>query len=268
MRALAHISDLHFGTHDPEISRGLLESLSRMRPDLIIVSGDLTQRATSKQFDDARKFLDSLAAPRLIVPGNHDVPMHNAFRRLFQPTRRFQQYIASDLAPFFVDEEIAVLGINTARSLTWKNGRISMNQIELINSRFCHIEGEKNKILVTHHPFISLPNKRRQRAVGRAERYLSSGNGCRPDIALAGHFHTSYSGRLLPAYKAQQGSTLVIQAGTAISRRTRDEENAYNIIRIEKDQVSLTVMIWREGRFIEYNHKRFLRDNGLWKEVE
>src|SRR5215216_1335726 len=120
MRTLVHLSDLHFNRINGSVIAPLIERVRGIKPDLVAVSGDLTQRARSAQFKEARRFLDALPRPQIVVPGNHDVPMYNLFARFFKPLTKYQRYITNDLEPFYFDGEIAVLGINTARSLTIK----------------------------------------------------------------------------------------------------------------------------------------------------
>ena len=114
MRRIAHISDLHFGAEDSVVAADLLDDLSRQRPDLVVVSGDLTQRARRGQFEAARAYLDQIAAPKVIVPGNHDLPLYDFVRRIVSPLGRYFRYINPELNPMFQDEEIAVVGVNTA----------------------------------------------------------------------------------------------------------------------------------------------------------
>jgi len=115
MRKLAHISDLHFGRIDEAVVEALLADLRSLGPDLIVVSGDLTQRGHRHQFQAARAFLDRFEAPYLVVPGNHDIPGVNMLARFAAPFARYQRYIERDMRPLHLDAEIAVLGLNTAR---------------------------------------------------------------------------------------------------------------------------------------------------------
>src|SRR6267143_7245922 len=108
MRTLVHLSDLHFGRVDERLIDPLISAVTEINPDLVAVSGDLTQRARSHQFREARAFLDALPQPQIVVPGNHDVPLHNLFTRFLQPLYKYRRYITNDLQPFFTDEEIAV----------------------------------------------------------------------------------------------------------------------------------------------------------------
>jgi 3',5'-cyclic AMP phosphodiesterase CpdA len=129
MRTLVHLSDIHFGRVDQAIIEPLINLITELKPDVVAVSGDLTQRARSQQFKEARAFLDRLPKPQIVVPGNHDVPLYNIFARFITPLDKYRQFITEDLSPFYADEEVAVLGVNTARSLTIKGGRVNEEQV-------------------------------------------------------------------------------------------------------------------------------------------
>src|ERR1700682_3017257 len=142
MRRIAHISDLHFGRHEPAMVGSLGDWLNRSDLDLIVASGDFTQRARSTEFAAARKFLDAIRPPTLIIPGNHDVPLNSLFAWLFRPLAKYERHLSplGTKMPFFADDEIAVLGIRTPRRLTGKNGRISIGQIDEIRRIFGEID--------------------------------------------------------------------------------------------------------------------------------
>src|SRR5438105_1578518 len=132
MRTVVHLSDLHFGRVDRRLLTPLVESVTMAAPDVVVVSGDLTQRARTGEFLEARDFLARLPQPQVVVPGNHDVPLYNVLDRFVRPLAKFRRYVEPSLAPRHVDDEIAVLGINTARSLVVKNGRVNQRQIALL----------------------------------------------------------------------------------------------------------------------------------------
>src|SRR5207237_7158700 len=149
MRTLVHLSDLHFGRLDERMVEPLLATIRETRPDAVAVSGDLTQRARSDQFKAARAFLDALPrVPLIVVPGNHDVPLYNVWARFAQPLDKFRRYITDDLEPFFADEEIATLGLNTARALTTKHGRVNPRTVARIRERLCPFRDELVKLAV------------------------------------------------------------------------------------------------------------------------
>ena len=251
MKCIAHISDLHFGTEDLSIAEGLRRDLARQEPALVAISGDLTQRARGNQFRAAREFLAALPQPQIVVPGNHDVPLYDIVRRFAFPLRRYCRYITSELNPFFKDAEIMLLGLNTARSLTWKSGRISEEQVQCIHARLCPSLRNRFKIVMTHHPFIP-PAEDKVSAidlVGRAALALPVIDECGVDLLLAGHLHHGYSGDVRTFYPATTRSIIVVQAGTAISRRIRTEPNAYNILRLDRETIEIEVRIWNGADF-------------------
>src|SRR6187402_1259412 len=135
MRTIVHLSDLHFGRIDPAILDPLAALVAAIRPDVVVASGDLTQRARKAQFQEARAYMDRLPKPQVVVPGNHDVPLYRIWERFLSPLGKYKRHITADLEPSFVDDEIAVLGVNTARSLTFKGGRINEEQIESLRRR-------------------------------------------------------------------------------------------------------------------------------------
>ena len=251
MKTIAHLSDLHFGTEDPVMADVLLENLHALSPSLVVVSGDLTQRARTREFVAASEWLGKITAPILIVPGNHDIPLFDVVRRFAAPLRRFAEHITADVTPSYNDDEMAVLGINTARSLTWKSGRISATQIREIRQRMEGAGEDLFKILVTHHPFIPPPGEAAAGIdlVRGAARALTVIDETGVDILLAGHLHHGYTGDVRAYYPATRRSVIVAQAGTAISRRVRSEPNAYNFITLDASRISVSVRVWRGKNF-------------------
>ena len=134
MRTLVHLSDLHFGRIDPALVEPLRRAVVEVKPDLVAISGDFTQRARRSQFAAARAFIESLNAKTLVVPGNHDIPLYDVVERFAAPLARYRQYISDELEPEYRDEEMIVVGVNTARSLVFPfgEGRISERQVDRI----------------------------------------------------------------------------------------------------------------------------------------
>lgn len=269
MRTIVHLSDLHFGRTDYATIPPLIEAVAGMRPDLVAVSGDLTQRARSSEFRDARAFLDSLPKPLIVVPGNHDVPLHNLYARFVEKLDKYKSYITPDLEPSFVDEEIAVVGLNTARSATWKNGRIGRTQISRVQHRLCGAGDGIVKIVVTHHPF-ELPEGFDSRSlVGRAHRAMNGLAACGADLFLAGHLHLGFTADTAVRYGIAGHTALVIQAGTATSTRGRGEMNSFNAIRVAYPEVQVERFVWNAelGRFSGEAPQQFRRQGRLWGAV-
>ncbi|MFL6208235.1 MAG: metallophosphoesterase family protein [Pyrinomonadaceae bacterium] len=246
MRTLVHLSDLHFGRLDERVVGPLLAQVNELEPDVVAVSGDLTQRARTEQFKAARAFLDALPrVPQIVVPGNHDVPLYNVVARFAQPLDKYRAHITRDLEPFYADEEIAILGINTARSLTIKYGRVNRLQIARIRERLCAVGDAVTKIVVTHHPFDVPVGADERDLVGRAELAMETLAACGADVLLAGHLHVSHTGHTAKRYRIRGHSALVVQAGTATSTRGRGETNSFNVLRIKHPYINVQRLAWR-----------------------
>ena len=269
MRTIVHLSDLHFGRVDYSIIGPLVAAVTSIRPNVVAVSGDLTQRARSHQFKEARKFLDALPSPQIIVPGNHDVPLYNAFARFLQPLEKYRRYITPDLEPFYSDEEVAVLGINTARSLTIKYGRINRAQIARARQRLCAFGANVAKVVVTHHPFDLPEGHKEAELVGRARLAMEALASCGADVLLAGHLHVSHTGHTAERYKIAGHSALVISAGTATSTRGRGEANSFNVIRINHPLINVERLVWQTERaaFAPSPAENFRHTPGGWVRV-
>jgi 3',5'-cyclic AMP phosphodiesterase CpdA len=239
VRVVAHLSDLHFG----RVERATLEPLRRrvieLAPDLVVISGDLTQRARAHQFREARAFLDSLPGPQIVVPGNHDVPLYNVLARFLRPLAGYRRAIGADLEPSYVDDEIAVLGVNSARALTFKGGRVNAGQLERVAQALRGLPAEVVRIVVTHHPF-EVPER-------------LAGHGV--DVLMAGHAHAaSVAGR----------SVLVVQAGTATSSRTRETPNSFNLLRVSSRRIDVREYRLRGASFVPAAGESFQRGTTGW----
>ncbi len=243
MRTIVHLSDLHFGRVNPALVDPLIRTVREVGPDLVAISGDLTQRARSHQFKQARSFLDALPKPQIVVPGNHDVPLHNIFARFFEPLTKYKRYITDDLQPVYQDEEMVIVGVNTARSFVFKGGRINESQVSRLRDKFCSFGSEVVKVLVTHHPF-DLPEGHDERhLVGRAKMAMTGLAECGADLFLAGHLHISHTGHT-KRYKIHGYSALVVQAGTATSTRERGEANSFNLLRLAFPTITVERVTW------------------------
>lgn len=229
MRRVVHISDLHFGRTLPHLLEPLLARIAETAPHLVVVSGDLTQRARTREFRAARAFLDRLSAPWIAVPGNHDVPLYNVGRRLIAPYRGYRRWISANLEPAYIDEEITVAAINTVDPRAWQRGRIGRSAIHRAARYFVSRAPERTRLVVVHHPFSHLPGEPKELMAGAAVgiRALSEAG---VDIVLSGHLH---AWRAEPvATRLDGGQTLQIQAGTGLSNRLRGEDNDFNLLSI------------------------------------
>jgi len=270
MRTIVHLSDLHFGRIDYRLLGPLVGAVERAAPDVVAVSGDLTQRALPGEFREARAFLARLPGPQVVVPGNHDVPLTNFAARLLWPLENWCRYIGDDLAPFYQDEEIAVAGVNTARALVWKGGRINRGQAGRVFDRLCTLNPKVIRIVVSHHPFDLPAGHPEGDLVGRARMAMDQFARCRADIFLAGHLHVGYIAHTAERYRIHGHSALVVQAGTAISTRGRGEFNSFNVLRIAHPVVTVERVVWQlpaageRGAFVASAGERFARGGDAW----
>jgi len=274
MTRIAHLSDIHFGANDEKIVAATEAWLQKRQPDLVIISGDFTQRARVAQFRAASAYLNRLRSAGLkvlAVPGNHDVPLYDVVRRFAAPLRRYRRHIDNNLCPWFEDDKVAVLGINTARSLTIKDGRINREQIALMHERFGKVPASKTRILVTHHPLFAMPigkGNELSEAVGRHEDAVKAACEAGVHVALAGHFHRTYA-EAASKMVEEAGTALVIQAGTATSTRLRNNEpQSFNWLHVERrDRIALQVIAWNGASFSDGNESHFRFDGSQWSAV-
>jgi 3',5'-cyclic AMP phosphodiesterase CpdA len=267
MARLVHLSDLHFGAHDDRLVKEVEWHIDDLGPDLVVISGDFTQRARTEQFREACAFLERLRERGhevLGVPGNHDVPLYDVLRRFLSPLARYRRFIDETLCPFVELPGAAVLGINTARSLTFKEGRINQDQVAFIRETFARTPNEWVRVLVTHHPLFAIPvGEGMERAIGRQELALDAVEESGVDLLLAGHAHHASvhdAGDLV----TRAGGALVIQAGTATSTRVRDQNQSFNVIDIADGTVALTLLCWNGAGFGTTPSRRYENHDGRW----
>jgi 3',5'-cyclic AMP phosphodiesterase CpdA len=269
MRTIVHVSDLHFGRVDPRIVAPLTRAIGETAPDLIAISGDFTQRARSRQFAEARAFLNTLPYRQLLVPGNHDVPLFDVASRIFSPFGMYRRYISHDLEPVFVDDEMAVVGLNTARALVTRGGgRLGASQVARAVERLRALPAHLIKVIVTHHPFDVPDGVSPDNLVGRAAMAMGQLGAVGADLFLAGHIHVSHVGHTAERYRIEGHSALVVQAGT-MSTRGRGELNTFNVLRIERPAVTIERHAWEPGhdRFVTSWSGRFQHTPAGWAEM-
>ncbi|PWF55761.1 metallophosphoesterase family protein [Massilia glaciei] len=266
MRTIVHLSDLHFGRVDPALLAPLRDLVHRIGPDALVVSGDLTQRAKSAQFIEAKAWLDTLPGPQIIVPGNHDISLYNVFRRFVQPLKRYKRHVTDDLDPMYVDDEIAILGVNTARSLTFKDGRVNEEQIGDIRAKLSGLGKSITRIVVTHHPFDLPETFDDADLVDRAPMAMRAFADCGVDLLLAGHMHASHAGSTAERYEMGEYAALVVQAGTATSTRGRGEVNSFNVLRVSHERIEVDRYGWDVigGGFNLMKTEPFFRSGNVW----
>jgi 3',5'-cyclic AMP phosphodiesterase CpdA len=228
MSVLLQISDPHFGTEQPVVTQALLALAQQQRPDLLVLSGDITQRARPAQFKAARAFMDRLEAPMVVVPGNHDISLLNMWARLRRPYAAHIAAFGADLEPVQTTHDLMVVGVNTTRPWRHKHGEVSAQQIERAARLLEDATVGQLRVVVVHQPIaVARPQDTPNLLRGHApalKRWAAAG----ADIVMGGHIH-------LPYVMALQGLARpmwVVQAGTAVSSRVRrGVPNSVNLLR-------------------------------------
>ncbi|MDQ2735934.1 MAG: metallophosphoesterase, partial [Pseudomonadota bacterium] len=220
-----------------------------------------------QEFIQAKAFLDRLPRPQVVVPGNHDIPLYNIVERMGAPLGKFRRYVESDLSPAFVDDEVMVLGVNTARSAVVKGGRVNIAQLRALSDRFCAADKAIVKVLVSHHPFDVGPEGDAGDIVGRANAAMRVMAECGVDVLLAGHLHTSRAASTGARYAVGGYEALVVSAGTATSTRGRGEANAFNVLQLCKEQVDVQRFEWNPPtrQFARGSCLKFERSSEGWR---
>lgn len=257
MRTIVHLSDLHFGRVDEKTLAPLCDTVWAQKPDVVAISGDLTQRAKPEEFQLARHFLDALPEPVLVVPGNHDVPVFGRLRE--PPMLRYETHITKDLEPHVEDEEICVAGLNTARAFAIQGGRLSHGQIALVKRRFTAARTNACKVLVAHHPLDVPGHWVHVRSARRSKRAFEEWSECGVDLILGGHEHRSHATDQPELLRHGKHQALMVQAGTATSTRVRGEPNSFNTIHIEPGQIVVVRLDWDGKGFREAWRGKFAR---------
>jgi 3',5'-cyclic AMP phosphodiesterase CpdA len=263
---LAHLSDLHFGHHDEAVAATLARELDAQGLDLVVISGDFTQRGTPEEFEAAKAFIDSLTVPVFTVPGNHDVPQVNLLRRFLAPYGLYRRYINPTLEPFLELGGVAFAGIKTVHrampSLNWAQGSFGKHQLKRLEGRFAQTSPDAIRVIVAHHPLL-VPEEDIAVTMGpvhRANLALQTFADIGVRLVLSGHYHLTYvrrherpgtitDGAPDGLRKAAAAPILIAQASSTISTRLRGHANAYNLIDIKDGEITIAVREWRDGKW-------------------
>ena len=256
MTVVAHLSDLHFGRTDPRVVDALAADLDRHRPDLVVVSGDLTQRARAHQFAEARAFLASLPAPVLVVPGNHDLaPLYRPLSRLLQPRARFRHALPGHPDwPVWYGDDLVAIGLDSTRHTRWISGKLRDSHLGHVDDVLAAAPEDSCRLAFLHHPPATAPSGHPFEAL--AERGI--------DLVLTGHVHRAH----VEVIAGTDGATscILAQASTACSTRLREDANGYNLIRIAMPEIEIAVQGWSGETFHGHSRIRFVKERGLWRQ--
>ncbi len=234
MTVMLQVSDPHFGTERVEVVDALQRFARELRPDLLLLSGDITQRATRPQFAAARAFVDRLEVPAMVViPGNHDIALFDLVSRLLRPYARYAEAFGSELEPRFENDEVLVLGVNTTRRYRHADGEVSAAQIDRVAHALATAQPRQWRVVVVHQPVaVTRDSDRHNLLHGRdaaVRRWADAG----VDLIVGGHIHLPYVVPLRERWPELSRPVWAVQAGTAVSRRVRvDAGNSVNVIRV------------------------------------
>ena len=247
MLNLLHISDLHFG--EPFVERVgavLAPKIAEMAPDVLVISGDITQRAKPREFKAARDYFERLPPiPRVIVPGNHDIPLYRAHERLLQPYKLYRKYISDELDSVLRLENAVIVALDSTNPYrAVSNGRIRREQLEFCAKEFASAPPDSARIVVAHHHFAPAPDYDGGEVMPKGKRALDMFTQLRVDLIMAGHLHRAYVGNSLDVYSGEdRGHGIIIaQCGTTTSRRGRArerEKNSFNWVEILKGSIRI-----------------------------
>lgn len=232
MTALLQISDPHFGTEQAHVVEALLRLATRLQPAVIVLSGDVTQRARRSQFDAALSFVRRLPTQAFVaIPGNHDIPLFNVVGRMFYPYAGFERVFGTNLEPEWHDSDVMVLCVNTTRPSRHKDGEVSAEQILRVSKRLATATEQQLRIVVTHQPVHVLRGSEvHNRLHGHAEA-IKAWSDAGADIIMGGHIHLPYISPLHEDHPDLRRRCWVVQAGTAVSSRVRAHHpNSVNVI--------------------------------------
>lgn len=231
MSPIVQVSDPHFGTERPEVLRALHAAIVSLRPELVVLSGDVTQRARRSQFAAARRFVDGYAIPTLAVPGNHDVPLFNVFARVLDPFGNYRRAFGDDLEPVFENAGLLAIGVNTVRPSRHKNGEVSDAQVERVARRLRAASAEQLRLVVTHQPVHVIRGKDVANLLINRERAVAAWAEAGADLVLGGHIHLPYVRPLDDGTRSLARPLWSVQAGTALSTRIREGiSNSFHVI--------------------------------------
>lgn len=228
MSVVLHISDTHFGTEQPRVVEALVALAAQQRPDVVVLSGDITQRARPAQFRAAKAFVDRLGAPVVAVPGNHDIALFDLWARLTRPYARYAKAFGAELEPVHASQDLLVVCVNTTRAWRHKHGEVSAAQIDRVASLLAAAGAQQLRVVVVHQPAAVTRAEERVNLLRGHQAALRAWSAAGADLVLGGHIHLPYT--LAPNGLARR--LWVVQAGTAVSSRIRLEApNSVNILR-------------------------------------
>ncbi|MDO9405877.1 MAG: metallophosphoesterase [Polaromonas sp.] len=253
MTRLLHISDPHFGTVQPDVMQALLKLSRDLKPDLLVLSGDITQRAHAEQFRQARAFCDRLAIPHMLtLPGNHDISLLNPFKRFFNPYGAYRREFGQALEPVLDLPDVCVIGVKTTRRWRHKNGEVSTGQVARVAKRLRQASATQLRVVVVHQPLHVLRSEDAHDALRNREAATLAWAAAGADLVLGGHVHLPYAVDLGQCVTGVDRHFWCVQAGTALSSRVRWEApNSVNVLDFHAGENACSLERWDYRKAVE-----------------
>lgn len=231
MTRLLHISDTHFGTTVEPVVKAVQRLVTEWQPDVVLLGGDITQRARRHQFALARTFVQSLGRPVLAVPGNHDMPLFNLFARVLNPYGNYRRALGATLEPVFDNDQVLAIGVNSTRPHRRKDGEVSAEQVQRVAQRLRGARRGQLRVVLMHHPVRAVEESDTANLLIGRERAVPAWVDAGVDLILGGHIHLPYVVPLFGSQGPQGRGAWAVQAGTATSWRVRGSvPNSINLI--------------------------------------
>lgn len=266
---ILHGSDLQVGKpYRPQVAEAFVTLAATLEPDLIVVSGDLTQRAKAREYRIVREFLGALpeGTPVVVTPGNHDVPLYRVWERILMPYRNWRRFMGPDLDTVLRVDGATVVALNSSaprRAIV--AGRIDPEQVAFAHRSFAASPESDARILVAHHHFYPTDPPEGGTPLPRARGLLEAFEEMGVDLILGGHVHQTHITPSRALVPGDGPGIPIVACGTTASSRGRGVEvgqNTLNVIRVDASAIEVTPhrMDAGAGHFIPGEPRTFSRD--------
>lgn len=265
MTRVLHLSDPHFGAADLDAAEIFLKQAAALKPDLTILSGDLTMRVRRREIAAARAFVERLPSPYLVIPGNHDIPsINHPLDRFLNPFRRYQEAFGHELEPEHISNGVHVVSLNSSRAFgfhaDWSEGRLSSRQLLQIREKFQQGPPDHFRVLVLHHPLLELQISGRA-VVKPLKKLMQALEDARVDVVMCGHFHRS---QIHSTGLSDQWKTIISQAPTVCSTRLQGEPQGFHEILLLPGRIETIHHVYRGKNFVAAGHSTFCLGSNGW----
>jgi 3',5'-cyclic AMP phosphodiesterase CpdA len=250
---ILHASDLQCGRpYVPRAAEAFVRLAHRLQPDVVVIAGDLTQRAKAREFRAAVELMGRLPkVPTIVTPGNHDVPLYRAWERALAPYRNWRRFVAPDLDTVTRLDEATFVALNSSaprRAIV--GGRIDASQLDFARQAFAATAPQTTKVLVIHHHFVPTPDGTGGRPLPGARELVRAFASMRVDFVLGGHVHRTHVRTSSDVAPGSSEEIPLIACGTATSRRGRGPErglNSLNVVAVRTREVEVRPHVLEEG---------------------